>query len=405
MWANEAPVIQVLRELPVAKSTVSTFVQSTKEVRNAVRAGKGPVAVAQRKWYQLGFLGLLLMLVVLMTPVWVAVELLMSFGYIFWFGPQWPEFLIMLVVGLVVVYIIFAFGVAGCGAAGRPSDSAGSAVVMGTVAIMGGLLLCISLPIGKQAMNLPTVLDNQCSGSEQAQRLFEYSSALRNIRMTPGCLGEQSVVDCEGYVPAEPYASYLRYMEDNLLCSGFCAPQQQITLTKEVPSEPQVLAPGPPSIEAPRPPIGPLPPTRPNSEPAREAPVPPPRNPNSPVDTWAPRPPGNVRPRRPSMLQVFANLTAQARVSPDLTIHPVMRTEAGPQDYPSFRPPSTFPMPLFGSARVAATCDGMGVKDTVMQTGLASRLLFDQGMVLVLSSVGYAFLQVLAICFEDKDDM
>merc|ERR1719399_1962888 len=53
-------------------------------------------------------------------------------------------------------------------------------------------------------------------------RTFEYWTVLNNIRSQPECATKASVEECAGFEVAAPYTTFLKTMETNFRCSGFC---------------------------------------------------------------------------------------------------------------------------------------------------------------------------------------
>merc|ERR1719159_456519 len=73
-----------------------------------------------------------------------------------------------------------------------------------------------------QAELTRTNLLYRCDTSEQTHRLYEYSQVLHNIRASPECAKKFSVEECDGYESAPPYTSFLKTLESDFRCSGFC---------------------------------------------------------------------------------------------------------------------------------------------------------------------------------------
>merc|ERR1719335_192902 len=82
--------------------------------------------------------------------------------------------------------------------------------------------MLISLPLGRQSVEMYNTLLYRCDYGDQTHKLYEYSQVLYNIRRMPGCANKHSVEDCDGYEPAPPYTTFLKDLENSFRCSGFC---------------------------------------------------------------------------------------------------------------------------------------------------------------------------------------
>merc|ERR1719401_2489736 len=100
--------------------------------------------------------------------------------------------------------------------------------------------MLLSLPLSQQAIDTYNHLMHQCDFSEHTHRLYEYSQVLHNMRRLPGCADKYTVEECEGYEDGPPYTSFLKAMEADFRCSGFCyKPPSMIAGTAQV-TQPQV---------------------------------------------------------------------------------------------------------------------------------------------------------------------
>jgi len=90
------------------------------------------------------------------------------------------------------------------------------------ITLLGLVLMLLSLPLSRQAIDTYNNLMHRCDYSAQTHRMYEYSQVLHNIRRTPSCASKFSVEECPGYEDAAPYTSFLKTMETQFRCSGFC---------------------------------------------------------------------------------------------------------------------------------------------------------------------------------------
>merc|ERR1719161_743454 len=90
------------------------------------------------------------------------------------------------------------------------------------ITLLGLVLMLVSLPLSRQSIEIYNDLMHRCDYSERTHRMYEYSQVLHNIRTTPDCASKFSVEECNGYSDAPPYTSFLKAMETDFRCSGFC---------------------------------------------------------------------------------------------------------------------------------------------------------------------------------------
>merc|ERR1719271_1915619 len=82
--------------------------------------------------------------------------------------------------------------------------------------------MLLSLPLNRQAADTYIALTHRCDYDDLTHRTFEYWTVLNNIRSQPECATKASVEECAGYEVAAPYTTFLKTMETNFRCSGFC---------------------------------------------------------------------------------------------------------------------------------------------------------------------------------------
>merc|ERR550514_2637707 len=166
--------------------------------------------------------GILLLTMLCVIPIWNAASLLNDDNYLFWSGSSVPGWLITSCVLVVVVYIITIFAFFRFS---KPSVRTEQTIMMIAnifITLLGLQLMLISLPLSRQAVETYNNLMHRCDYSEQTHRMYEYSQVLHNIRAQPDCAGKFSVEECEGYKDAPPYTTFLKTMETDFRCSGFC---------------------------------------------------------------------------------------------------------------------------------------------------------------------------------------
>merc|ERR1719482_465251 len=126
-------------------------------------------------------------------------------------------------IGLLTVYagtILGFFRFAGNRA--RSSEPTVLMIVNMFVTLFGLTLMLVSLPLSRQASETYMNLSHRCDYSDQTHRTFEYWTVLHNIRSQPECATATSVEECDGYEQAPPYTTFLKTLESEFRCSGFC---------------------------------------------------------------------------------------------------------------------------------------------------------------------------------------
>lgn len=95
-----------------------------------------------------------------------------------------------------------------------------------TVLGLGLLLMSVGLRSSAERAYTDLMLSANSSTPDPANSfarpLSEYYHVLLNIRMQPDCLDLPSVEDCDGFEERYPYTGYLKHMENEYSCSGFC---------------------------------------------------------------------------------------------------------------------------------------------------------------------------------------
>merc|ERR1719487_2905913 len=159
------------------------------------------------------------------VPIWNAASLLHDDNYVFWSGRAVPLWLISLCIIIIVLYVVTILAFFNYS---RPSVRTEQTIMMIAnifITLLGLSLMLLSLPLSRQSIETYNNLMHRCDYSEQTHRLFEYSQVLHNIRATPACAAKFSVEECAGYEDAAPYTTFLKSMETDFRCSGFCYKQ------------------------------------------------------------------------------------------------------------------------------------------------------------------------------------
>lgn len=165
----------------------------------------------------------LLLATLLVIPVWNACALLTDANYVYWAGRTVAALMITAAIGVLAVYVVtILLFFKWARPSARNSEQTVMAVVNLFVTLLGLTLMLLSLPLSRQAADTYINLTTRCDYSEQTHRTFEYWTVLSNIRAQPDCAARASVEECAGYEAAPPYTSFLKQMESQYRCSGFC---------------------------------------------------------------------------------------------------------------------------------------------------------------------------------------
>mmetsp|Transcript_129762 Transcript_129762/g.225499 ORF Transcript_129762/g.225499 Transcript_129762/m.225499 type:complete len:375 (-) Transcript_129762:91-1215(-) len=175
--------------------------------------------------------GVVLLLLLCIVPLWNSFALMQNANYIFWAGRSVPTWIIIICIIMVFLYVATS---AVFFSAAHPAVQSEQTVMMIAnifITLFGLILMMMALPLINQSNSTYYNLMNACDYSEETHRLFEYSQVLQNIRATPDCATKPSVEDCLGYEPAPPYTVFLKEMESSFRCSGFCYKPPAAALT------------------------------------------------------------------------------------------------------------------------------------------------------------------------------
>mmetsp|Transcript_29871 Transcript_29871/g.95229 ORF Transcript_29871/g.95229 Transcript_29871/m.95229 type:complete len:367 (-) Transcript_29871:41-1141(-) len=166
--------------------------------------------------------GILLLAMLCVVPIWNAVALMQDNNYVFWVGTSVPTWMVCLCAGIVALYVVTIFVFF---STARPQVQTEQTIMMIAnifITLLGLVLMLLSLPLSRQSVDTYNNLMHRCDYSEQTHRMYEYSQVLHNIRRLPECASKYSVEECQGYEDAPPYTNFLKSMESDFRCSGFC---------------------------------------------------------------------------------------------------------------------------------------------------------------------------------------
>jgi len=196
--------------------------------------------------------GIALMVMLSAIPVYNAVLLMQDHNFTFWKGRFVPVLIFGLCVSVIISYAVVMMTVFERAPPDEQNYRSLLSIAQLFVAILGMVLVVMSyalsmqsnaayvdlmygcpgqnakLPAGldrdpwMQRLIQPWTLAKNARTTEAAYRLFEYSEVLHSIRAMPACANKTSVEHCQGYKHAPPYTTFLKTMESDFKCSGFC---------------------------------------------------------------------------------------------------------------------------------------------------------------------------------------
>jgi hypothetical protein len=309
--------------------------------------------------------GILLLCMLCVVPIWNAASLLQDFNYVFWAGRAVPLWLIFLSIIMIVVYVItilsfFAYS--------RPSVRTEQTIMMIAqifITLLGLILMLISLPLSKQSIETYNNLMHRCDFSEQTHRMYEYSQVLHNIRAQPECAKKFTVEECNGYESAPPYTTFLKEMESDFRCSGFCWKANPLLDGAPAPAPAPAAAPGAPA----------------------------------PAKGKGKGAPGPAPAKKKGLVHVSRHLHHRH----EDTVTSIAFNQQG-ANMSAFSRDTQRPPTLFSDANYRASCEGMAARDMRNFAGDIGFQTFYQGIYLVLIAICTGFLKLIGFCVRRDSD-
>jgi hypothetical protein len=295
--------------------------------------------------------GTLLLAMLAIVPIWNACFLLNNTNYTFWAGRHIPQCIIIFSV-LIVVFFPMTLALYFKSAETARTEQKVMMIASTFITLFGLFLMIFSLPLTQQARSTATNLLYRCDTAEDLHRLYEYSMVLQNVRAQPACATMFSIVDCVGYEEEPPYTNFLRSMESEFHCAGFCYNSQYAT-NKTGPS----LAAAASMLS---------------------------------VKQEVKRQHHSDRKARQFSIAADSSLAADASLA----------AEAEMSSAALGNEPATFPPTLFSDANYQASCEGMSARSMKNVAGDIGSQTFFLGLYLVLIAVMTGFLKLFGFCFR-----
>lgn len=177
-------------------------------------------AVTREQAFLIG-IGVILFGALCAMPLWNAIHLMQDTNFVFWNGRFIPSLIVGLCMSILTSYVVVMLNSFRRASAGELIGTA-MPVSHFFLCLLGLVLVCTSYPLSFQASSTASELLENCPSGDKSYRLYEYSQVLHNIRSLPACASKRSVEQCQGYAEAPPYTDFLKAMEKDFTCSGFC---------------------------------------------------------------------------------------------------------------------------------------------------------------------------------------
>lgn len=168
--------------------------------------------------------GLVLLVVVCLLPAWNALSLATDANYVFWAGPSQPLYILFTCGVVVTIYFVGILAFFRLAYYTAHTEQTVMTLVMVILTAFGVSLVWMSRDLIYDADSTYINLMERCEVSDQTHRLYEFAHVLHNIRSGPQCKTRFSVEECVGYEEVFPYTTFLKKLEDDFRCSGFCYP-------------------------------------------------------------------------------------------------------------------------------------------------------------------------------------
>mmetsp|Transcript_60495 Transcript_60495/g.112317 ORF Transcript_60495/g.112317 Transcript_60495/m.112317 type:complete len:368 (+) Transcript_60495:101-1204(+) len=279
--------------------------------------------------------GTILLVMLCTVPIWNALSLINDANYVFWNGRGVPAFIIGVCLATMVLYVVMVLLLFQYTDPDLLNTQTTTAILNLFLKLLGLLLMIASMPLSRQAhMTFQSLMFN-CEHSPLTHRTWELAQVLQQIRQTPECMEKYSVEECTGYEEVYPYSGYLRLLEDNYFCSGFC--YRQLSNSSDAPSTHGVR------------------------------------------DVW-----------RQASGSAFLG-TEEGLSQPHHHSFSLEQLEADAGQH-------IYPPTLFSQAHFSLDCEGMAARDVLNFAGDVSWQCFYQGMFLVLMAVFVAFVKLVGLC-------
>jgi len=165
--------------------------------------------------------GTILIALVVLLPLWNSLRLITQETVVYFMGTYWPTWCIVgccaavLLFPLLVQILFLRAGL-------DVKKSYHILLLMSVVTAALGLgLVVLAAPLTAHTQNVVRDITYNCDSSINTRALQESYMVLHKLRSNPDCAALPTVEDCAGF-QSDTYTSFLKTMETDFKCSGFC---------------------------------------------------------------------------------------------------------------------------------------------------------------------------------------
>lgn len=166
--------------------------------------------------------GTTMLFIMVIIPIWASIRLLYDDIYIYFMGRNLPLITLVSCFAVVFGYVVVMNALIKFGKSEEArTQETFLATFMVFITLLGLCLLLVSMPMQAKCDRVFRDLTMNCDTGKSTAPLYKYYDALLTIRTKPDCITKMSVEQCDGYQASMPYTGFLKYLEGDLMCSGF----------------------------------------------------------------------------------------------------------------------------------------------------------------------------------------
>lgn len=166
-------------------------------------------------------IGIFMLGMLVLLPVWNAVALKHDEAYMFFLGDTFPDIILIICFSTLGLYAFTICCLARCSGASWWNDDTMITVGACFVTLLGLAMLAVASPMRAACSAVVRDVWSNCRFGPSTRELVTASASLQVLRAQPACSGAESVEQCAGYVQTSASAA-LKAMELQWKCSGFC---------------------------------------------------------------------------------------------------------------------------------------------------------------------------------------
>jgi len=122
----------------------------------------------------------------------------------------------------VFVYAAAIFVYFGCAAAEFQTEQAVIMINVLIISALGLSFLALSQPLILESRAVAQDLLMNCAHGAHTHKVATYATTLQTLRQSPACTGQASVEQCTGFQASQPMLGFLKQLESQSKCAGFC---------------------------------------------------------------------------------------------------------------------------------------------------------------------------------------